>query len=405
VANNVQRSVSLGGVHERLAPPGTEDLICFSHLRWNFVFQRPQHLMTRCAAERRVFFIEEPIFDSDVVRMDVVRDPSGVKIVVPRLPPSAGSDAPRHLRELLDSLLELESIREYVLWYYTPMAMSFTDHLEPRAVVFDCMDELSAFAGAPRGLRDAERALLHRADVVFTGGQSLYEAKRRLHANVHPFPSSVDVAHFGRARSVAGDPFDQTPIPRPRLGFFGVVDERFDVPLVTSIAGRRPDWHFVIIGPVVKIDPASLPRLANIHYLGQKAYAELPGYIAGWDVALLPFARNDATRFISPTKTPEYLAAGKPVVSTSIRDVVRPYGERGIVRIADTPDAFIDAVQAALIEAPAARLSAADALLAGMSWDFTWASMSRMIRAACDRQTAETRARFTRSGEQPSASA
>ena len=224
MANNVQRPVSLAGVHERLAPPGREDLICLSHLRWDFVFQRPQHLMTRCAAERRVFFVEEPIFDSDVARIDLVRDPSGVVIVVPHLSPaSAGNDAPRHLRELVDGVLELESIREYVLWYYTPMAMSFTDHLEPRAVVFDCMDELSAFAGAPPGLRDAERALLRRADVVFTGGQSLYEAKRRLHANVHPFPSSVDVAHFGRARSLAGDPVDQAPIPSPRLGFFGVV--------------------------------------------------------------------------------------------------------------------------------------------------------------------------------------
>jgi UDP-galactopyranose mutase len=254
-------------------------------------------------------------------------------------------------------------------------------------------------------LRDAERALMERAEVVFTGGQSLYEAKRRLHPNVHVFPSSVDVAHFGRARHITTDPADQSLIPRPRLGFFGVVDERFDAPLVAAVAERRPDWHFVIIGPVVKIDAASLPRRANIHYPGRKAYADLPAYIAGWDVALLPFARNDATRFISPTKTPEYLAAGKPVVSTSIRDVVRPYGERGIVRIADTPDAFIAAVEAALVEDAAVRHSAAEALLAGMSWDSTWTAMSRLIRAACDRQASETRARFTRSAERPSASA
>ena len=365
------------------APPGGNDIVCFCHLRWNFVFQRPQHLFTRFARDRRVFFIEEPLFDSDVPRIDTTRDGSGVFVVVPHLAPGLqAAEVARELRGLIDGLLVLHHIERYVLWYYTPMALAFTSHLAPLATVYDCMDELSAFAQAPAGLREAERELMRRADVVLTGGQSLFEAKRHLHRNVHAVPSSVDVAHFARARHITTDPDDQSRIPRPRMGFFGVIDERFDIPLLAETAARRPDWHFVLLGPVVKIDPAALPKMPNIHHLGPKSYAQLPEYIAGWNVALLPFARNEATRFISPTKTPEYLAAGKPVVSTSIRDVVRPYGDLGLARIADTPDAFVAAIQGALREPPAARLATADAFLARTSWDATWAFVASLVQAA-----------------------
>jgi UDP-galactopyranose mutase len=220
---------------------------------------------------------------------------------------------------------------------------------------------------------------MQRAAVVFTGGQSLYEAKRDSHANIHPFPSSVDVAHFGQARRFTVEPEDQRPIPHPRLGFFGVIDERMDLDLLRGVAAARPDWHVVLLGPVVKIDAAALPQAANIHYLGPKQYDELPRYIASWDVALLPFARNESTRFISPTKTPEYMAAGKPVVSTSIRDVVRPYGQQGLVRIADTVADFVAACAAAMAEDPLARRREADAFLRQTSWDGTWARMRHLI--------------------------
>ncbi|HEX6975469.1 MAG TPA: glycosyltransferase family 1 protein [Vicinamibacterales bacterium] len=371
------------------APPGDVDLVCLSHLRWNFVFQRPQHLLSRAARERRVFFFEEPVFGSEIPRLDTARDDSGVVVAVPHLPDGLSHDHVTHeLRGLLDGLLTVESIDRFVLWYYAPMAWSFSHHLDPAVTVFDCMDELSAFAGAPQGLRDAERAVMAAADVMFTGGHSLYEAKKHLHGNVHAFPSSVDVEHFARARREAADPADQAGIPHPRLGFFGVLDERFDIPLVRDVAAARPEWQIVLLGPVVKIDPATLPRAANIHYLGPKTYAQLPDYIAGWDVALLPFARNESTRFISPTKTPEYLAAGRPVVSTSIRDVVRPYEELGLARIADTPDAFIEAVEAALAEPASRRLPVADAFLARQSWDLTWRQMSRAIARAYDRRLA-----------------
>jgi UDP-galactopyranose mutase len=361
-------------------PVSEYDLICLSHLRWNFVFQRPQHLMTRCARERRVFFFEEPIFDASGGATLQLEQDGGVTVATPHLPPGMPeAEAIAAQRHLLDGLIADRQITTYVVWYYTPMALAFSEHLQPQYVVFDCMDELSAFANAPAALKQAEAELLAHADVVFTGGQSLYEAKRGTHPNVHAFPSSVDVEHFGRARQPQDEPADQRDIPHPRLGFFGVIDERMDLALLEGVARSRPDWHLVMLGPVVKIDPAALPQLPNIHYLGGKKYDELPRYIASWDVALLPFARNDATRFISPTKTPEYMAAGKPVVSTSIRDVVRPYGQQGLVRIADTVDDFVTACEAAMAEDAGERTRAADAFLRQTSWDGTWARMLTLI--------------------------
>jgi UDP-galactopyranose mutase len=243
------------------------------------------------------------------------------------------------------------------------------------------MDELSAFKGASALLKDREAELMRRASLVLTGGQSLYEAKRHQHHNIHPFPSSVDVQHFAQARHITADPADQAGIPHPRLGYFGVIDERMDLALLDGIAASRPDWHLVMLGPVVKIDPATLPQRDNIHYLGSKQYEELPRYIAGWDVALLPFARNEATRFISPTKTPEYMAAGKPVVSTSIRDVVRPYGQQGLVRIADDVAAFVAACSSAMAEDPVHRMTQADAFLRQTSWDGTWSRIRLLLDA------------------------
>ncbi len=363
--------------------PPAYDLICLSHLRWDFVYQRPQHLLTRYAGQRRVFFVEEPVYDAVTPHLDITPRPGGVQVVVPHLPAGESIEQNETWQEmLLAEMFQSEGIREHVLWYYTPMALGFTSGLTPLLTVYDCMDELSAFAGASPLLREREAELFHKADLVFTGGQSLYEAKRRQHPRVFAFPSSVDVPHFAQARQPTEDPPDQKDIPHPRLGFFGVVDERMDLDLLGGVAALRPDWHLVIIGPVVKISPDSLPRAANIHYLGGKSYAELPAYLAGWDCALLPFARNEATRFISPTKTPEYLAAGKPVVSTSIPDVVRPYGEKGIVGIADTPAEFVAAVEAALNEAGTERRRKADTLLAEMSWDKTWEHMKQLMEDA-----------------------
>jgi UDP-galactopyranose mutase len=316
------------------------------------------------------------------MRLEMQERDGGVRVVVPHLPDGLRSDIATTavLKEMLRRLFIENGIREYVFWYYTPMALSFTSDFTPVAAVYDCMDELSAFKGAHSRLEDFEKVLFQHVDLVFTGGQSLYEAKRNEHPAVYPFPSSIDVEHFVQARATTSDPEDQADIPHPRLGFFGVIDERFDIELLDSLATQRPDWHFVMIGPVVKIERDSLPKRANIHYLGPKKYDELPNYLAGWDVALLLFARNESTRFISPTKTPEYLAAGKPVISTSIRDIVRPYGELGLVRIADDSTEFIRAAEDLLSgQSQTEWLAKVDEFLADISWDKTWAHMSRLL--------------------------
>jgi UDP-galactopyranose mutase len=368
------------------------DLVCFSHLRWNFVFQRPQHLLTRFAVHMRVFYFEEPVEeDVDVPALRMTRE-SGVTILTPVLPPRVadGPERDAAIRRLVDECLARHRVDQFVLWYYTPMALAFSRHLSAAAVVFDCMDELSAFAQAPPALRAFESELLRKANVVFTGGHSLYEAKRSAHHNVHAVPSSVDVDHFATARRSVIEPADQAHIGRPRLGYFGVIDERMDLDLLAAVADARPEWHIVMVGPFAKIDPAVVPHRANIHYLGGKAYEQLPTYVASWNVALMPFARNEATRFISPTKTPEYMAAGKPVVSTSIHDVVRPYGERGLVRIADEPAGFVAACEAALEEDPVARMARADAFLKTTSWNRTWERMERLLVAALPHDGAAT---------------
>ncbi|MEQ8034525.1 glycosyltransferase family 1 protein [Xanthomonas sp. WHRI 6106] len=363
--------------------PGRPTLLCLSHLRWSFVYQRPQHLMSRFAHDANVLFWEEPIAcDEPTPWLQVRGEDGGVHVLVPRLPAGCeGEAAVRVQRQLLDGYLAELGVADLLLWYYTPMSLGFSAHLQPRITVYDCMDELSAFRGAPPALVEYERTLLQRADVVFTGGYSIWEAKRALHGNAHAFPSSVDVAHFAAARAPQPEPADQAGIAHPRLGFYGVIDERFDVALLRSLAAQRAHWQFVMIGPVVKIDPSELPRADNIHYLGGKTYDELPAYLSGWDVALMPFAMNASTRFISPTKTPEYLAGGCPVVSTPIHDVVRTYGDTGVVRIADTADAFVAACEAALQDnADTERLyETADQVLGDMSWDHTYALMKETL--------------------------
>jgi UDP-galactopyranose mutase len=358
------------------------DLLCFSHLRWHFVTQRPQHLLTRAALTRRVFFWEEPYWDADdngdgTPTLELMHESPQLTVCRPHLPRAGNADDMQ--RDLLRRFMAEQHISAYTAWYYTPMALGFTDRLTPEATVYDCMDELTGFLGAPPALAEREQDLFRQADTVFTGGMSLYEAKRKQHPNVHAFPSSIDVPHFAQALQQQADPADQDAIPHPRAGFFGVLDERFDLALVREVAALRPKVHFVFLGPVVKIDPATLPQAENIHYLGGKSYTELPAYLAGWDVALLPFAMNESTRFISPTKTPEYLAAGKPVVSTPIHDVVAGYGNEGLVAIAPTPAEFATAIDRALQPQPESWHKAVAAKLAGGSWDRTWAAMDKEI--------------------------
>jgi UDP-galactopyranose mutase len=368
------------------ADPEPTTLLCFSHLRWNFVFQRPQHLMCRFSREMTVIYWEEPVEighrETAYLQVREAQDAPNVRIVVPHLPQGMPEDAREAtLNRLLDA--HVSSVRgALIAWYYTPMMLPFSRHLQPSVVVYDAMDELSKFKFAPTQLLDLEQELLKRADIVFTGGSSLYEAKKNRHDNVHCFPSSVDRVHFLKARARQFDPADQEDLPKPRLGFYGVIDERFDTGLLDKVAEMRPDWSFVMVGPVVKISEDELPKRPNIHYLGSKTYAELPAYLSGWDVALMPFAMNESTQFISPTKTPEYLAGGKPVVSTPIKDVVRHYGQLEGVKIAATAEEFAAACDAALElshQAEGGWLAEADLMLSATSWDTTQARMAGLI--------------------------
>lgn len=357
------------------------DLVCFSHLRWDFVYQRPQHLLSRFARQRRVFFIEEPIFVDETTKLNITRREDYLFTVVPQISHSDrdNENVEEIQRKLIDRLFLEKNINNFVAWFYTPMAMGFAAHLQPMATVYDCMDELSGFKFAPPELVENEAKLFKQADLVFTGGQSLYEAKKSQHKSVHAFPSSIDAEHFKKARNITEKPEDQKSIPSPKLGYCGVIDERMDVELLGEMAVLRPDWQFVMIGPVVKISDEDLPRRENIHYLGGKNYQDLPNYLAGWDVALMPFALNESTKFISPTKTPEYLAAGKPVVSTPIRDVVNPYGELNLVEIAATVEDFVAACEKVLEEDGEKRTAKADEFLTQMSWNKTWGQMAQLI--------------------------
>ena len=360
------------------------DLICFCHIRWKFVYQRPQHLMNRFARYGRVYFIEEPVYESDGKSfLEIKQDGENLWIVTSHLLSSYTEDEIVFQQKILLSKLYSENkIENYIHWYYTPMALAISNHLQPELVVYDCMDELSNFKFAPEDLKQKEKDLFRVADLVLTGGQNLYQAKKNLHNNIFPFPSSIDKDHFMQARTRMNVAPDQKNIEQPIFGFYGVIDERFDIELLREAAIRKPEWSFVIIGPVIKIDPATLPVSPNIHYLGAKTYEELPAYLAGWDVALIPFLLNESTKYISPTKTPEYLAAGVPVLSSAIVDVVTPYGLNNLVQIFDDADSFILAGEKELAKKNTERrkwLRSVDLFLKENSWDETWRQIKQHI--------------------------
>lgn len=379
---------------DKTSPPTAfeYDLICFSHLRWDFVYQRPQHLISRFARSYRVFFVEEPVFDDGEECMEISPREENLWVVLPHMKHGLSEDQIlEKQKDFLIKFFDEYKIIKYKFWYYTPMAIPFTDQFKPDLTIFDCMDELSAFKFAHQSIKDLECRLLEKSDVVFTGGHTLYQAKKHRHSNIHPFPSSIDKTHFGKAREIKVDPPDQKNIPHPRLGFYGVIDERFDTGLIKAMGEMRPDWHFIMLGPVIKIDRETLPESNNVHFLGSKTYDELPHYVAGWDIALIPFMINESTQFISPTKTPEYLAAGKPVISTPISDVIDPYGKSGLVHIASTAEEFIKAAETELYKSKDDTwISRVDDFLSENSWDHTWSKMRDLINETLSNKTSDT---------------
>lgn len=368
-------------------------LLCFCHLRWSFVWQRPQHLLTRIGKIHPVYLIEEPQLGQHGEEPNLLesRD-TGVTILTPVLPASAhsggGFDAKnnREIRTLLSRYFrdELENT-DVIAWYYTPMAYGALPHdLNPTVTVFDAMDELSKFRGAPKALRDQERTLMQTADLVFAGGPSLHEARTFLHPRAFCFPSGVEADHFRPSETEC--PADIAGLPGPIVGFYGVLDERIDFDLVGGIADKRPGWTILMIGPQAKISESDLARRPNIHYLGMRSYDDLPRYLAHFDAAILPFALNEATRFISPTKTLEYLAGGKPVVSTAIKDVVDLYGE--VIEVASTPEAFVEGIERLWNEPVRERTSRAveiQRILAQHDWDNIAVNMLKLIHDAQDK--------------------
>ena len=356
-------------------------LIVFCHLRWDFVFQRPQHLITRLAEHYDILIVEEPVHTEGQAHLKKTAVAPNITVCQPHTNvPHYGfhDDQIPVLQGLLADLVPEDE--RPVVWFYTPMALPLLQGFNPSLVVYDCMDELAAFKNPPKQLLQRESALLNIADLVFTGGPSLYEAKKNRHANAHCFSSSVDAAHFRQAQNAEISHPEQANIPHPRLGFYGVIDERFDTELVRRMAEAHPEWQIVLVGPVVKIDPAELPRAANVHYMGQRTYQELPQFLAGWDVCLLPFAMNESTKFISPTKVLEYMAAELPSVSTPITDVKVPYG--GVVAIAETPEEYIAACERMLAldaDEKAALAQRMREIVANTSWDKTAARMHELI--------------------------
>ncbi|WP_194722758.1 glycosyltransferase family 1 protein [Noviherbaspirillum malthae] len=373
-----------------------DSIIVFCHLRWNFVYQRPQHLLSRLSRHYNIILVEEPEYRDGEPELQISNPLPNLTVCKPLTPVREfGFDDKQmpYLRKMVRALGKQHP--DPIVWFYTPMALPLLDELKPRQVVYDCMDELSAFKNPPPALLPREDELLRRADIVFTGGPSLYEAKKDRHPNVHCFPSSVDVNHFRQAldRNIAHS--DLKDLPRPVLGFYGVIDERFDTELAGQLADAHPEWQVVLVGPVVKIDAASLPQRPNIHYMGQQPYTALPQFLAAWDVCLMPFAMNESTRFISPTKSLEYMAAELPIVSTPVKDVVDLHSD--VVEIAVTAPEFIAACERVLAmdsDEKLRRIRQMRDKLSRTSWDVTAMSMHKLLEQGAQqpgrlRQTAQ----------------
>lgn len=369
-----------------------KDLICISHLRWDFVWQRPQHLLSRLARQYRILFVEEPIsrVQTGGPTLEVQPGQHAPGVTVVRMVQPVENEAGLRwigfedtltqatYSRLLTGYLAKQGISNPLLWLYTPMALEFTEVLEPSLLIHDVMDQLSAFKGAPPNLAQWEEQLLRQADIVFTGGVSLYRAKKPFNSHTYLFPSGVAIEHWAKAqRDNFARPADLPTSPGPLLGYFGVIDERMDLALLSHLAQARPDWTIAMLGPVAKIQPSDLPQFPNLHFLGMKSYEELPAYLAYFDVALVPFALNDATRYLSPTKTLEYMAAHKPIVATPIPDLVELYGS--VARVAETPADFVKEVEAALNETPGSRLARENELLEKGHWDNIAAQMGQLI--------------------------
>ena len=346
------------------------DMVVFCHLRWDFVYQRPQHIISRLANTMKILLVEEPWHRPGQEGSSLTQITQNLHVLQPNV---------HHIEEIAGLLPHYTGKTVAAGWFYSASFIPLLDYFNFDTVVYDCMDELSLFKGAPQKLVEQEQQLMQKADIVFTGGKSLYESKVQYHDNVHCFPSSVDREHFAHALNGIALPQDIASIAGPIVGYFGVIDERIDLALLNETALLKPELSFVMIGPLAKIGEHDLPRLHNIHYLGMKDYKELPGYLKAFSIAMMPFALNDATKYISPTKTLEYMAAGKPIISTAIHDVVRDYSES--VSIIDTSDEFSEAIDELLFKAGNVDdIVDYEEILEKTSWDATAEKMQSLLK-------------------------
>ncbi|GAB3512776.1 glycosyltransferase family protein [Emticicia fontis] len=367
-------------VHEE---DNIDTLLCFSPIKWESVFQRPQHLMSHAAKKWRVFYIEDPSFEEKIKEPELgikeLKKHKNLLVVSPKLSKDLSKkDTDKIMQELLARLCADYKILNYGTWYYSPTVIQYTSELYPRVVVYDCCTPIRSTQPA---LIDIENELISQSDLVFTNGKSLYEAKQNWHPQVYNFPSSIDKEHFMQARIELPEPADQEEILLPRLGLYGAIDECFDVELLRALSDRRPDWQFVLIGPIVGIDEDKLPKAENIHYLGTKSYQEMPSYISGWNAALLLVSTSIASQAHIPTRTPEYLAAFKPIISTPVPDIISPYQEMGLVNTAENVFEFETAIEEVLLHDKRKEWKKnIDEFLKTHSWDITWQQMRHLIK-------------------------
>jgi glycosyltransferase involved in cell wall biosynthesis len=391
----------IGANGSRRGAASSYPIIVHCHLCWDWVWQRPQQFISRLSDRHQILFVEtigpDPQLSSPLARFHVPENFPNVHVLRLQFPSWRWSDAAfvdRERRRLVQEFVNGPGAGRFenpVQWFYDPMAVpSFAGHMDEIATVYDCMDELSKFRTAPPEIKSRERDLLARADVVFTGGYKMWEAKTPFNDNCHFYGCGVDVGHFGKARAPQTEiPGDLASVRKPALGYFGVVDERMDYELIARMADANPDWSIVMVGPALKVESSTLPRRANIHWLGQKAYADLPAYCKGFDVCLMPFAMNEATEFINPTKALEYMAAGRPIVSSAVPDVVRNFGS--VVKVAKSHDQFIRLCRQAVERPDADGIGRGLKMAAANSWESIVARLENHIgEALLKKQTAGT---------------
>jgi glycosyltransferase involved in cell wall biosynthesis len=368
----------------------TAPIIALCHLSWNWVWQRPQQFLSRLAKTHPILFVETYCSDTPTgfIRLHSPEGHPNVTVCETHLPASRWSDGrfiDRERRRLLRNTLANELAGRFddaILWFNDPMAVTaFAGYLDESLIVYDCMDELSQFKGAPPALIEREYELLEVADVVFCGGRKMRDKRVRINPNSHFYGTGVDCRHFGSARSPSLAVDSAIAALRgPVLGYFGVVDERIDYELLAALADADPTWHVVMVGPTAKVDPAQFPRRSNLHFLGGRPYAQLPAITKGFSVCLMPFALNEATEYINPTKALEYMAAGRPVVSTALDEVKSNF--KTVARIAGSHREFIAMCRREVDSPSQTRIERGLSLASENTWEAIVAKMERHVADA-----------------------